>query len=185
MFKLSNTFQKPAQGSNAQRGFPAPGAGAQTVGQGQRPPGFVPQEPVRPTQGTRSWFRPTNGVAQAQRGFPSPQNKAQRIPAGTRRNPPLFPATPVYVETPYYSRGTAAFVPNVGKVLSNPIGGGIAAGFRPQASYGGAAQYFNGALWWTSQAIPTSLNLQGLTDPAALNEQLGSVLVQAVVRTTG
>jgi len=89
------------------------------------------------------------------------------------------------VETPYYDRGAAAVVQNYGKVLENPIGAGIVALSRPQASYGGAAQYDYGALWWTSQAIPTSINLQGLTDPEALNEILGSVAVQAVVRTTG
>jgi hypothetical protein len=98
---------------------------------------------------------------------------------------PIYPAQPIEVVTPYYDRGAAATVQNFGKLLFNPIGAGIVAQSRPYASYGGAAQYADGALWWTSQVVPTTINLQGLTDPEALNEILGSTLVQAVVRTTG
>lgn len=185
MFKLSNTNPRPGSAPTVARGFPAPGAGAQTTGAAPPAQRFVARKPQRPTQGIRSWFRP-GGPTGGQQGFPEVLNADTVRPAGSMpNNPPLFPAEPIYVYTPYYSRGTAAYVPNVGVVLSNPIGAGIVARYRPQASYGGAAQYDNGALWWTSQVIPTTVNLQGLTDPAVLNEQLGSLLVQAVVRTTG
>jgi hypothetical protein len=106
-------------------------------------------------------------------------------PAGLMNNHPIQRGSPVPVTTPYYDRGAAATVQNFGKLLYDPIGAGIPVPYRTQASYGPAAQYANSALWWTSQVIPTTINLQGLTDPQALNEILGSVLVQAVVRTTG
>ena len=98
--------------------------------------------------------------------------------------PPAY-GLPIFVETPYYDRGAAAFVPNFGKVLTNPIGAGVVALHRPQASYGPSAEYENGALWWVSQAVPTSIGLQGLTDPDTLAALLGQTSVQAVVRTTG
>ena len=87
--------------------------------------------------------------------------------------------------TEYYDRGAAAYVPNFGKVLVNAIGAGIFAPYRTQPSYGPAAQYANGAIWWTSQVIPTSLNLAGLSSPDELDAILGDLQVQAVVRTTG
>jgi hypothetical protein len=101
--------------------------------------------------------------------------------------PNLVPAYGQNVEvyTPYFSRGAAAYVQNYGKVLTNPIGAGVVARYRPQASYGGAAQYRNGAIYWTSQAIPTSVNLQGLTRPQDLAAVLGPINVQAALRTTG
>jgi hypothetical protein len=120
-----------------------------------------------------------------QQGFPSPLDASEARPAGSMPNRPIASGLPIMVWTPYYDRGAAAYVPNYGKVLTNPIGGGIPVGYRTQASYGGAAQYRNGALWWTSQVIPTSIDFQGLTDPFALQEILGETLVQAVVRTTG
>jgi hypothetical protein len=97
--------------------------------------------------------------------------------------PPIFGGVYQH-ETPYYSRGAPAYVPNFGYVLTNPIGAGVVARYRTQASYGPAAQYANGAIWWTSQVVPTSINLQGLTNPDELAQLLDSVTVQAVVRTT-
>lgn len=98
--------------------------------------------------------------------------------------PPIFGG--VYQHyTPYYDRGAAAFVPNFGYVLYNPIGAGIPALHRPQASYGPAAQYADGAIWWATQVIPTSVNLQGLTDPEELAAILSPLQIQGVVRTTG
>lgn len=179
VFKLAQTFSDPA---NSQTGFPSPGDGAQTSGAGSPPPGFVPQSATRPTKGFRSWASP---VRDAQRGFPTPNDPNQRRPRGLMYAIAKMFGGVYQHETPYYDRGAAAFVPNFGYVLTNPIGAGVVALHRPQASYGGAAQYANGALWWTSQAIPTSINLQGLTTPNELNDLLDSVQVQAVVRTTG
>lgn len=181
VFKLSRTFSDAA---TSQQGFPSPGDGAQTTGPGKPPPAFVPRIPTRPTKGFASWLFPSK-PQDAARGYPAPDDESQRRPYGSMPNePPMFGGVFQH-ETPYYDRGAAAFVPNFGKVLYNPIGAGIVAKYRPQASYGGAAQYANGALWWTSQAIPTSINLQGLTSPEELADLLNNVEIEAVVRTTG
>jgi hypothetical protein len=85
------------------------------------------------------------------------------------------------VQTRDYSRGAAAFVPNFGTVFSNPIGAGVVAKYRPQASYGMAAQYAAEQLFWTAQAIPTNIPMQGLTDPAELKALLSTVDVTAMM----
>lgn len=178
MFKLATTFSKP---SSSQSGMPPIGAGAQTSGPATPQTRGTPWFSGRPTQGIRSWFAPSMSRS-AQRGTPAPENPGQRRPDGSMPNvPPIFGGV-AYVETPYYSRGAAAYVPNTGKVLTNPIGGGVVALHRPQASYGPAAQYADGAIWWSSQVIPTSIDLQGLTDPAALAAILDPLQIQAVVR---
>lgn len=182
MFKLANTFSDPAEGSNAQRGMPAPGEGEQLTGvpisQSDHP---VPRYPERPIKGFRSWFRPADG-SNAQRGMPSPEDQSQARPLGSMPNNPVAYGLPIYTETPYYDRGAAAFVPNFGYVLYNPIGAGRAVDARPQASYGPAGQYINDMIFWTSQAIPTSINLQGLTNPDELLEVLGELDVYGAVR---
>lgn len=184
MFRLARTFKNPAAGPNAARGFPSPGAGDQSSGDFTPPPDEAAWVSARPTQGGISWFG--DSVAGNERqGFPSPENPAQRRPAGSMDAVALQYGGHLDTVTPYYSRGAAAVVPNFGKVLTNPIGAGVVAQYRPQASYGPAGQYVNGAVWWTSQAIPTSVNLQGLVDPASLEAILGPINVQAVVRTTG
>lgn len=180
VFQLARTYKKPAQGSNAQRGFPSPGEGDQTSGAFDPAPAVVPWQASRPTKGLRSLFMQRNdGKA---RGFPAPTSEEERRTPGSRPNHVHQYGGPMPVTTPYYDRGAAAVVQNFGKVLTNPIGGGIVALHRPQASYGKAAQYYDHAIWWTSQSVPTSVNLQGLTDPRALAAVLGMNELQAVVR---
>lgn len=181
VFQVSRTFDNPSQGT--QSGQPGIGAGAQTTGPASQPrSAAVPWDPMRPIKGLFSWMMPSRD---GQRGFPSPEAPDQSRPPGSMPNvPPIFGG--VYQNyTPYYDRGAAAFVPNFGFLLTNPIGAGVVALQRPQASYGPAGQYFNGAIWWTSQAIPTSVNLQGLTNPEVLASILSTNELQAVVRTTG
>lgn len=181
LFKPTNTYEKP---SASQSGMATPGAGAQYTGFESVPNDPSIWEARRPTKGLRSWLFPQSSAGE-QRGFPAPGDAGQNRPAGSMPNdPPVFGGVYMH-ETPYYDRGAAAFVPNFGKVLSNPIGAGVVALHRPQASYGGAAQYANGAIWWTNQIVPTSINLQGLTDPDELAAILSATEVQAVVRTTG
>lgn len=182
VFKLSLSFQDPSQGANVQRGFPAPGTGAQRGGDpSQLPQDAILARPARSTKGIRSWFKPS-APASEQRGYPDPGNMLQERPPGSMPNVPPIYGGNIEVETPYYSRGAAAFVQNYGKLLTNPIGAGIVALNRPQASYGPSSEYHNGSIWWTSQAIPTSIGMQGLADPATLAALLGMVNVEAVVR---
>jgi len=185
VFKLSNTWSNPSSATGTQRGFPAPGSGQQQIGpQAFNDHANIPQEPIRPTKGFFSWLFPSSPAGE-QRGFPSPASKRQGRPANALPNkPPMFGG--VYQHyTPYYDRGAAAYVPNFGKVLSNPIGAGIVALQRPQASYGTSGQYANGAIYWANQSIPTSIHPQGLTDPEELAAILSTLEIQAVVRTTG
>lgn len=185
MFKLSLTNTRPSAPSNAQRGFGMVGSGEQIVGAPWYPTvgeQVTPRVPLRPTKGTRSFFGVTIG-GNAQRGFPTPENAAQERPAGSMPNKPPVYGNDIQVWTPYYSRGAAAIVQNYGKLLTNPIGAGIAVNHRPSASYGPSAQYINHQIWWTSQAVPTSVGLQGLSSPEVLGALLGRMNVQAVVRT--
>jgi hypothetical protein len=97
--------------------------------------------------------------------------------------PPIFGGVG-FKWMPYYDRGAEAYSPITGKVLYNPIGAGIVAMYRPQASYGPSGDYENGSIWWRSQLIPTSVELTELEMPEDLAEILGPINVQAVVRTS-
>lgn len=188
MFKLALTNPKPSSPENLQRGFSAPGSGAQySLPADAAPwlpgsqPAPIPWVPLRPIKGKRSFFPMASGPS-AQRGMPAPENKCQARPAGSMPNVPPVYGEAIEVYTPYYSRGAAAYVQNYGKVLTNPIGAGIAVNHRPSASYGQSAQFINGSIWWTSQAVPTSVGLQGLTSSQVLGALLGRMNVEAVVR---
>ena len=184
MFKLAATYKDPDVGQNRQRGFPAPGEGQQTTGDPSQPrQEYVPPIPVRPTKGVRSFLDAVFG-ANAQRGFPEPQNALEAYPAGLMNNHVVTDGNPDVVYTPYYSRGAAAFVQNFGKVTVNPIGAGVFAADRPQASYGPAAEYHNGQIWWTPQNIPTSIPSQSLVNPEDLSAALGPINSQAAGRTS-
>ena len=181
VFRLTQTFYDPA---DSQSGFAEPGAGAQTVGD----PSFVSQVqatpdslPERPTKGLFSWLFPDSPRGR-QAGQPEPLNMLQHRPAGTMDNvPPIFGGVD-YNYTPDYSRGAGAFVPITGKVLTNPIGAGVVAMQRPQSSYGPAGEYVNGAIFWTSQAVPTTVDLNGLLSAEQVQALVGNMSVQAMVR---
>jgi hypothetical protein len=185
MFKLARTFDDPGSRVNSNRGFPAPGSGAQQTGDYTLSSiymGDQSQEPVRPTKGRRALFTPAQA---SQRGAPPPNAPDMRRPAGSfDQNPAGY--QPDGLNHPHYtrefSRGAPGVVQEYGKVLVNPIGSGVVVRHRPQASYGPAAQYVNGSIWWTTQAVPTSVNLQGLTDPRVLEQVLGPIMVQAAIR---
>lgn len=183
MFKLALTFKNPSGPAGSQQGFPAPGSGAQTTGDPVTSAGrATPWAPLRPIKGGRSWFGVTAGGENTQRGFAQVGAGGQIRPKGSMPNKPPVYGDSIPVWTPYYDRGAAAYVQNYGKVLYNPIGAGIAVNHRPSASYGPSAEYINGQIWWTSQAVPTSVGLQGLTSPAVLQALLSRMSVQAVVR---
>lgn len=179
MFQIGKTYTNPGKGSGPQRGFPAPGSGQQSVGAYTPPPKQTGMTPLRPTLGTETFAAPSTS---GQRGFPSPFSAlmARLIP---QRSVPATGHTQDKI-TPDYSRGAAAVVQTFGQVYSNPIGAGIVAANRPRAFYGNAGQYYNHQIFWTSQAIPTSVRLQPLNSPEVLSSILDSLQIQAVVRTT-
>lgn len=185
MFRLATTFNDPTAGDNVQRGFPEVGTGAQTTGdptQSQKT--STPWVPRNPTKGRRTFFKPAEGN-NVQRGFPEAQSPAQHRPKGSMPNVVSSIGQTVYNWTPPYDRGAAADVPYAGYILSNPIGAGIVVAHPPQTMDGPVAEYHNSALYWVSQAIPVSVGLQGLNNAYELDDLLGNVLVQGVVRTTG
>ena len=203
-YKPQRTWDTPA--SNNQAGQPSPGDGAQTMGYGLNstfngsgytsttaPPvsqDFLPtvqREPVRPTKGKRSWLKPASPRG-GQQGMAPPLDDSQRRPTSgpnsMYNDPPQYGGN-IAVYTPYYSRGAAAYVQNFGKILYNPIGAGVVALNRPQASYGPSGQFIDGEIFWTSQVIPTTITPQSLTDPEQLADILDPLTVYAVARVNG
>lgn len=96
-----------------------------------------------------------------------------------------FFGLPLNVKTPEFSRGAAAYVPQFGVVPTNPIGAGLFAQYRPKAYYAAPGTYEAGTMYWLSQATPTTVRLNGLTNADALAAVLGPTYVKAAVRTTG
>lgn len=181
MFRLARTFEDPSQ---SQSGFAEPGAGAQTTGE----PGFnsfvrEPMEtaPERPTKGIFSWLFPASPRS-LQTGQPEPGSALQYRPPGSMPNVPPIDGITDYIIGPEYSRGANRYVPQTGYVLSNPIGAGVVAMQRPQASYGPAGEYHHGQIFWTSQSVPTAVDLNGLLGPEQIAALVGNMNVQAVVR---
>lgn len=190
-FKPRNTFANPTNNAAVNAGQPAPGAGAQWLPTTSPPPQAFddprPREPLHPTRGKRSWLTPSSPRG-GQQGMASPLDALQSRPTdgpfAMDAIPPVS-GLPIAVETPYYSRGAAAFVQNFGKVLYNPIGAGIPVPNRPQASYGPSGQYIEGSIFWTSQVIPTSIPPTALTSPQELADLLDPLTVYAVARVNG
>lgn len=181
VFRVAQTFYEP---QDSQSGFAEPGAGAQTTGD----PSFVsyPQpmvelEPERPTKGLFSWLFPQSPRGR-QAGQPEPYNALQHRPPGSMPNDPPIYGGVGYNWTPDYSRGAEAYVPITGKILTNPIGAGVVAMQRPQASYGPPGEYIDGAIWWTSQSVPTTVDLNGLLSAEQVEQLVGNMNVQAMVR---
>lgn len=181
VFRLAQTFYDPA---DSQSGFAEPGAGAQTTGD----PSFVSQiegspagGPERPTKGLFSWLFPASPRS-LNTGQPEPLNGLQHRPPGSMDAvPPIFGGVD-YNYSREYSRGAGAFVPITGKVLTNPIGAGLVAMQRPQASYGPSGEYVAGQIFWTSQAVPTTVDLNGLLSAEQVEALVGNMSVQAMVR---
>jgi hypothetical protein len=133
----------------------------------------------------RAWFLPGVSAQQRQRGFPSPLNAQETRAANGAPLRQVPPFGGVVMAMPRRNDiGAAGYVPNFGRPLVNPIGAGIYAPNRPQASYGSAGQYVNHTIFWAQQTIPTTIPLGPLVSPQTLKALLGTVNVQAAVRTT-
>lgn len=181
MFKPARTFYDPSQ---SQSGFAEPGAGAQTTGEPSynafvSPP--IEATPERPTKGVFSWLFPASARS-LMAGQPEPGNALQYRPPGSMPNVAPIDGIVDYIIGPEYSRGANRYVPQTGYVLSNPIGAGIVAMQRPQASYGPAGEYQDGAIFWTAQTVPTTVDLNGLLGPEQVAALVGNMNVQAMVR---
>ncbi len=172
MFKPASTWNNPASPQSLQRGQPAVGQGAQTTGRwtGRTPP---PPAPELQPAGTDTWTTLTS--ASTQRGYEAPFDPGQQT---TRSAQPFPQPLPVLYNAPWPDRGADNFSPDFGQVTSNPIGGGVQVSnpFDVHAR-GPAGQYFTDTIFWTSQVIPTSLDLQGLATPAEINAMVANLHV--------
>lgn len=134
-------------------------------------------------KGKRSWFAPEQCRSQAQRGYPMPLNGCEtRAAAGQPWADMSGFGGSIAVMPRREDMGAAGFVQNFGKVLTNPIGAGVVALHRPQASYGVAGQYVAHTIFWASQTIPTSIPHGSLVSPQQMLDLLGTVNVQAAMR---
>lgn len=115
---------------------------------------------------TRGWFQPAGARAQA----PSP-NIGLWSWARTLLQPQA--RTGIGRANVMLGQGVGMTdAPQFGQLGSNPIGAGVVATARPQASYGPAGQYEAGTIFWTAQDIPTSVTLNGLLSPQQMAELL-------------
>jgi hypothetical protein len=135
----------------------------------------------QPSMGSVAIFQPGVDATQAQRGTPQPEGFDQM------RNPPWSHRAPfggtIFCAPRRSDMGAAGYVSNFGLLFTNPIGAGIVAPNRPQASYGLAGQYIAHTIFWAQQTIPTSIQMGPLTSPDVMLALLGTVNIQAAMRT--
>lgn len=132
----------------------------------------------------RAWFLPAVSAQQRQRGFPSPLNAEETRAANGAAFGNVPPFGGVVMAMPRRNDlGAAGFVPNFGRPLVNPIGAGVVALHRPQASYGSSGQYVDHTIFWATQTIPTTIPMGPLVSPQTMQALLGTINVQAAVRT--
>lgn len=127
----------------------------------------------------RRW-QPAEGAA-AQRGTPDAAYGA-RTPAWQPTRPDGSTRWSDGVAAANLGLGAAALAPQFGHVPVNPIGAGLPATARPQASYGSAGRYVAGTVFWAAQTVPTSVPLGPLVSAQTLAALLGRMNVRAAVR---
>lgn len=131
----------------------------------------------------RRWFSPGSCSSQRQRGFPMPLGQDEtREASGRPLRPTMAQSFPIFVHPARSDMGARGVVSLFGQTFVNPIGAGVYAPNRPQASYGIAGQYVDHTIFWAQQTIPTTIPMGPLTSPAELAALLGIVNVQAALR---
>lgn len=130
----------------------------------------------------RTWFQPTSS-ASMQRGTGPALSSAQKYDPPLVRTPPFGGHSDTVPRR--NSMGADGIAPTFGRVMTNPIGAGIFAPWRPRPWYGPSGQYVNGAIWWTAQEISTSVELQGLYDADVIDALLAASSVTGFDVTTG
>src|SRR6202012_3171155 len=112
-----------------------------------------------PPDGTNTWIMAATPMGLA-RGQPTPEQGNQR--RDPRLNPVNMFGGVIKAMPRRNDIGAAGYVPRFGVVLTNPIGAGIQARYRPLPYYGPAGQYVDHIIFWAQQTIPTSVRLSGL-----------------------
>lgn len=184
MFKIVNTFKKPALPTNAQRGQPAPGSGAQQTNGARKHPNEVPWFNVLAQQGTSTWpstdaytYGNPEFPVDAQRGQPAPQGPGQARPIGSVRSAPMD-GTTRYRETPNFSRGMQRFAVNTPILVQDANPGSIVP-FKPRVvpNYP-LGQYINNTIFFANQVIPTTIPLAGLQTQRSVAALLSTFFVE-------
>lgn len=183
LFNIVNTWKNVTSAANQQRGFPAPGTGAQQTNSARQPPpehawlADIPYEgsDTWPATGAYTYGNPTFPV-DAQRGQPAAEAQNQQYPRGAL-NQPMLDGRTLYRETREFSRGMQRYAPITPYVLATANPGDIVP-FRPSVvpRYP-LGQYINNTIFWTNQVIPTSVPLAGLQTEKSIDELLSTFQV--------
>jgi hypothetical protein len=190
MFKLLNTFTNVASPTNAQRGQPAPGSGAQQTGNYRKPPREDEWRTRIPYEGTNTWFEEpdiTYGNPQfpvdAQRGQPAATAPNQQYPRGALGPKPRMDGTTYYRVTRPFSRGAQREAP-ITPIIFTPANPGDLVPFKPSVvpRYP-LGQYINNTIFWANQVIPTSIPLSGLQTEKAIQSILSTFEVYGEAQT--
>lgn len=168
MFKIVNTFKNAVTPQNQQRGFPAPGTGAQQTNPARKAPGEVPWLDMVGEAGMDTWPS-TAAYTYGNPGFPVDAQRGQPIAnaPGIHRPPGSvvngrMDGTTRYRETPNFSRGMQRFAVNTPILIQNANPGDwVPHKPRVVPNYP-LGQYINNTIFFANQVIPTSITLSGL-----------------------
>lgn len=184
MFKIVNTFKKPASPQNAQRGQPAPGTGAQQTNSARSHPSDTLWFNSLAQQGTPSWPS-TTAYTYGNPGFPVDAQRGQPIantpgiarPAGSVRSAPMD-GTTRYRETREFSRGMQRYAVNTPILVQDANPGSIVP-FKPRVvpNYP-LGQYINNTIFFANQVIPTTIPLSGLQTQKSIAALLSTFYVE-------
>jgi hypothetical protein len=182
VFKIVNTFKNPASPVSAQRGQPAPGAGAQQTNPARHHPSETPWYANVDYQGSDTWPSASRGYGDpgfpvdAQRGQPVANAPGIRRPKGSVVNGAMD-GTTRYRETREFSRGMQRYAVNTPILIqdANP-GTYVPAKPRVVPNYP-LGQYINNTIFFANQVIPTTIPLAGLQTKDAIDELLSTFFV--------
>lgn len=176
MFKIVNTFKKAAAPQNQQRGFPAPGSGAQQTNPARQHPGETPWFTAILYEGSDSYFDPGSPV-NAQRGQPVANSPAIARPRGSVIHTP-GDGTTRYRETREFSRGMQRYAVNTPILLQDANPGTIVTHKPRVVPNYPLGQYINNTIFFANQVIPTTIPLSGLQTQRSIAALLSTFEVE-------
>lgn len=106
----------------------------------------------------------------------------QRQIPGPRTTPQ---GQPMWMSSPSYSRGAAAWAPKFGNIPINPIGAGVYAPYKLPVIAGPGARYAFAAIWFDVQSIPTSININPTIPIETVDALIATSHVGGMYVTTG
>lgn len=183
MFKIVNTFKNAASPQNQQRGFPAPGTGAQQTNDARKRPQETPWYAATPLQGTDAWdgtgyeYGSPQFPVDAQRGQPVANSPGIRRPAGSVVSAPMD-GTTRYRETRNFSRGMQRYAVDTPILVQDANPGSIVPHKPRVVPNYPLGQYINNTIFFANQVIPTTIPLAGLQTQKAVAALLSTFDVE-------